>query len=171
LTHSFPLSHTDMQLRCRHIDSECDYVHGVHLPDLGECVLVCDCQSMLSFYLQLFLFLSSSSFFFLYVFLSLSIYLSFPTQLRHALVCSSCYTRPVPPIKALSIYRDMMCAFTTLIKVCVFECVCVCMCVCVYACVRVRVCRRKYENRRAQRTLDDFLFTIEISPSASLLSY
>ena len=87
----------------------------------------------------LFLTYGSSSFFLLFFFffpffLSLSIYLSFPTQLRRALVRSSCYTRCVPPINALSMYRDIMCAFTTLIKVCVCECVCVC------ACVRVRVC-------------------------------
>jgi hypothetical protein len=111
------------------------------LVSVNWCASVSPCSPS---YLRLFLFLSSFLFFFLSFFLSLSIYLSFPTQQRHALVRSSCYTRPVPPIKTLSIYRDMMCAFTTLIKVCVFMCVGVCVCVracaCVCACVRERVC-------------------------------
>jgi hypothetical protein len=73
-----------MQLRCGHIDSECDYVHGVYLPDLGECVLVCafhdlflmygsSCFSLLLFFLFLFSF-------FLSFFLTLSTDLSLPTS-------------------------------------------------------------------------------------------
>jgi hypothetical protein len=137
-----------MQLRCRHIDSECDYVHGVHLPDLGECELVCECQSMLSFLLTA-LPLSFFFSFFLSFFLSFSVNLSFFPHTATPCACAQLVLYPPrsPYQDAFHIQRYEVRIYHTDQGLCVYVCrcvcvrACVCVCVCMRACACVCVCR------------------------------